>query len=95
MLESITTSAVVLRVELHFPTLLLSQNKQATQCAFFSIKKLFPTNTMSETGTVLLTWKLSVRILFLVFGKSIAVHHCLILVALGLCVVSWWVINET
>lgn len=95
MLESVITSEVVLRVELYFPTLLLPQNKQTTQYVFFSIKRLFPTNEMSETGTVLVTWKLSVRILFLLFGKSIAVHHCLILVALGLCVVSWWVINET
>lgn len=58
-------------------------------------KRLFPTNKMSETGTILVTLKLSVRILCLVFRKPIAIHHCPILVALGLCVVSCWVINET
>lgn len=39
----IKTSEFVLRVELHFPNLLLSQNKQRTQCDFFSVKMLFPT----------------------------------------------------
>ena len=94
MLKSIITGEAVFRFVLHFPTLVLSQKSKGHNMISF-LKRLFSTNKMSETGTILVNFKLAIRILCLVFRKYIAIPDCLIFGALGLCVVLLWIINET
>lgn len=50
---------------------------------------------ISETGTILVNFKLAIRILCLMFRKYIAIPYCLIFVALDLCVVVLWTVDET
>lgn len=94
MLKSIITGEAIFRFVLHFPTLVFSQKSKGRNVVTF-LKRLFSTNKMGETGTILVNFKLAVRILCLVFWKYIAIPNCLIFVALGLCVVLLWIINET
>lgn len=94
MLESIIAGEAFFRFELHFPTFMLSQKGKGHDMISFP-KRLFSTNKMSENGTILVNFKLAVRILCLVFRKYMAVSDCLIFVALDLCVVLLWIINET
>lgn len=94
MLKSIITGEAVFRSVLYFPTLVLSQESKGHNVISFP-KRLFSPNRMSETGTILVNFKLAVRILCLVCRKYIAIPNCLIFVSLGLCVVLLWIINET
>lgn len=72
MLKSIITDEAVYRFVLRFPTLVLSQKNKGHNLISFP-KMLFSTNKISETATILVNFKLAIRILCLVFRKYLTI----------------------
>ena len=94
MLKSIITGEAFLRFVLYFPILVLSQKSKGHNMVSFP-KRLFSASKMRGTGTILVNFQLPMRTLCLVFRKYIAIHNCLMFVALGLCVVLLWITSKT